>query len=145
MSELHRSLRSRTQGLILRAVYLIKNSFYVISPTKSCHTRTAFSRRSKKIMNADLRAVETQATLWQRQWTRWDRIERRATVRTLCMLKTNAAAPNPNKTPSVQWKRQGRRKIAVTSPSSRKQSNLHAISRRSGKSNNAVQSQWQRR
>jgi len=62
-------------------------------------------------------------------------------------------------TPSAQWERRESasirqlerrrnamelRRNAVTSPSSGK-NKFHAISRRSGKNNNAVQLQWQRR
>ena len=42
-------------------------------------------RRGVRSTNASI----TAATQWHRHWTRWGRIERRATVRTLSILKTN--------------------------------------------------------
>ena len=45
-------------------------------------------RRGARSKNASM----TAATQWHRHWTRWDRIERRVTARTLSKLKTNTVA-----------------------------------------------------
>ena len=45
-------------------------------------------RRGARSTNASI----TAATQWHHHWTRWDCIERRATVRTLSILKTNTVA-----------------------------------------------------
>jgi len=57
---------------------------------------TAFPQRFKKLQNAEVRAVQTPATLWKRCGnaveTPCNRLERHAAAFILSMLKTNAAA-----------------------------------------------------
>ena len=100
----------------------------VLSVIPRCPKKKNAECRGARSTNASI----TAAMQWHCHWTRWGRIERRATVRTLSILKTNTVNRRPNRA------QRGRRKVTIAAQFGLLQRNRSSVGAHKGRCANAV-------